>query len=104
MEVEMPAGPSSRRPKGIITFRAPAELEEWIDRKTDRRRGITRTDVVVWALEAARDYVDVITQYDARIRAIQRATDLTEAGVIRRAVVAGLEQLEAEAGIEPPER
>lgn len=97
----MPVGPSGRKAKEIITFRAPADIQEWIDTMTDARRGVRRTDAIIWALQVARDYVEAVSEFGARIRAIQKVTDLTELGVIKRALSAGLAQLERDLDINP---
>lgn len=86
--------PVGKKVKGVIPFRCPPDLEEWIDARIDERANVKRTDVVIWALENGRNYVEATKAFDARIKEYARANDLTELGALKRIVDAGLAALD----------
>lgn len=94
MEVPMPTELSGRKPKDVVTFRCPSDLEEWLDARVNARANVKKTDAVVWALRLAHDFFEASRTIDARLKAYAKANDLTELGALKRVLIAGLDALE----------
>lgn len=94
MEVAMREGPKKRQAKKMIGFRAPPDLVEWVDGKTNVKAGIGRTEALTWAVTLARDYYEAAKAFDARLKAFAKTNDLTELGALKRVIEAGLDALE----------
>lgn len=94
MEVGMPVGPPKRQKKVMLGFRAPPELADWVESRTNPRAGIGMTEALTWAVELARDYYEASRAFDSRLKAFAEAHDLTELGALKRIIEAGLDALE----------
>jgi hypothetical protein len=88
----MPLGPTGRANRDVLSFRCPPELYEWVLKMA--RGDVKKTDAAVWALRVARDYTESLAEYEARIRQLAAAFDMTELGVVKRALERGLPLLE----------
>lgn len=88
--------PQGRRAKEVIPFRAPPELADWLEARTDIRAGVRRTDVVLWALELGRSYAEASKDYEERIQALLVRSGLTERALLTRILGAGVAALERE--------
>lgn len=90
----MPRGPVGRSSRDVLSFRCPPELYEWVKRLA--RGGVKKTDAAIWAIGVARDYTEALAEYEPRIRELAHAYDMTELGIIKRALQHGLPALEAD--------
>lgn len=90
--VRMPSGPVGRSARDVLSFRCPPDLFRWVEQLA--RDGVKRTDAAIWAISLARDYTDALAEFEARIKQLATTSDMTELGIIKRALERGLPSLE----------
>lgn len=102
MEVVMPSAPAAKSgPKKMKAFRVPPEMLAWLTARTDPKRDppVTFTDAAVWALDQGRNLAEATENYSARMREACERGGLTEVGLLKKIVAAGLPAVERELGI-----
>lgn len=94
-EPQMAKGPTPKEKKvKVLGYRAPPDIEEWVASKmTD---GASQSDVMAWAMRMAHDYYEASRTFHSRINALAKTHGMTQLGIMRRIVAAGVEALEAE--------
>jgi hypothetical protein len=82
-------GPSKKRQKGLMAFRCPPDLLEWLAaRKKDS--GVTMTDALVWSVQSGRDLYDATAAVADDLEKLANEEGLTRSAMLRRIIERGL--------------
>jgi ABC-type sugar transport system substrate-binding protein len=91
----MARGPTPKKKKvKVLGYRATPEIEAWVSAK--QVNGASQSDVMGWAMQLAHDYYEAARPVEGRIRKLAEAEGLTQLGILRRIISAGVDALERE--------